>query len=95
MSLLDVLHFTVTDVTFKAPVGSSFCLSNREASVVHASTKVQLQKIVCVVDHVTGLFSFQEAAGETLNSQIRNIPFSKGSMKNAYEVRPIVIAYLL
>ena len=82
-----------TDVTFQAPVGSSFCLSNREASVIHSSTKVQLQKIVCVVDHVTGTYSFEEA-GEILHSQIRNVPFSKGSMKSAYDVCPIIIAHL-
>ena len=92
MSYLDLLH--CTDVTFQVPVGSRFCLSNREVSVVHASTKVQLQKIVCVVDHITGTYSFEEA-GETLNSQIRNVPFSKGSMKNAYDVRSIGITYRL
>jgi hypothetical protein len=46
------------------------------------------------VDHVTGTYSFEEA-GEILHGQIRNVPFSKGSMKNAYDVRPTVIARLV
>ena len=84
----------MTDVlSFQAPVGSSFCLSNREAAVIHSSTKVQLQKIVCVVDHVTGTYSFEEA-GEIMHSQIRKSPFSKGSMKSAFDVCYIVIAHL-
>jgi hypothetical protein len=78
------------EVTFQAPIGSHFCLSNREASVVHSSTKVRLQKIACVVDNDSGSYSFEEA-GEILQGQIRNAPFSKGSMKSAYDVRQIIM----
>jgi len=74
-----------TDANFKAPIGSSFCLSNREASVVHSATKVCLQKILCVMDSITGSYSFEES-NDVLQGQIRNVPFSKGTMKSVYNV---------
>ena len=43
------------------------------------------------MDNITGSYSF-EKAGEVLHGQIRNVPFSKGSMKSVYNVR---VQYLI
>lgn len=69
--------------------GSTFRASQRTGrAVIHAQTPVSLEKIVASLDPITGEAEFIKQP-ETLEAQIRDEPFSKGTMKLAFDVSTI------
>lgn len=68
--------------------GSLFSLSNRGGpSVVYSRSKVEFKRIECVLasQENGGTTSFEDL-GEKLSGFLRDIPFSCGTMKCAYDV---------
>ncbi|KAJ3562109.1 hypothetical protein NP233_g9780 [Leucocoprinus birnbaumii] len=52
---------------------------------VHKSSKIDFEKIICTIDNTTGQTSFTTLP-DSFTGYIQENPFSKGSMKNAYQL---------
>ncbi|KAJ7797902.1 kinase-like domain-containing protein [Mycena olivaceomarginata] len=59
---------------------------NSSAITVHKVSPVTLKKIVCIVDHTTGVPDFEESLDE-ISGNIRDSHFGKGAMKYAYDFK--------
>ncbi|KAJ7664900.1 hypothetical protein B0H14DRAFT_2658546 [Mycena olivaceomarginata] len=68
------------------PMKSMFVPTSSSAVTVHKVSPVTLKRIVCIVDHTTGVPDFEESLDE-ISGNIRDSHFGKGAMKYAYDFK--------